>query len=95
MLQNHKENLAFLSYFNGSNSFLFVNVTKVYQFKAQNSEIKPYPLCLGNISRHLTANNMKKQDEINTCKTFLLIIILLIIVILLIFTIFHEKHDIK
>ena len=95
MFQNHKENLAFLTYFNGNNSFLFVNVTKVYQFKAQNSEIKPYPLCLGNISRHLTANNMKKQDEINTCKTFLLIIILLIIVILSIFTIFHEKHDIK
>ena len=27
--KSHK-NLAFLSYFNGSNSFLFVNVTKIY-----------------------------------------------------------------
>ena len=26
--------------YNGSSSFLFVNATKVYQFKAKNSEIK-------------------------------------------------------
>ena len=30
---------------NGSNSFLFVNATKIYQFKAKDSEIKKYPLC--------------------------------------------------
>ena len=27
-------------HFSGSNSFLFVNVTKIYQFKAKKSEIK-------------------------------------------------------
>ena len=27
-------------YYDGSNSFLFVNATKVYQFKAKNSETK-------------------------------------------------------
>ena len=27
-------------HYNGINSFLFVNATKVYQFKAKNSEIK-------------------------------------------------------
>ena len=32
-------------HYTGSNSFLFVNTTKIYQFKAKNSEIKPYPLC--------------------------------------------------
>ena len=36
-------------HYNGSNSFLFVNATKIYQFKAKDSEIKIYPLCLGNI----------------------------------------------
>ena len=36
-------------HYNGSNSFLFVNDTNVYQFKAKNSEIKDYALCLGNI----------------------------------------------
>ena len=48
--------------YNGRNSFLFVNSTKVYQFKAKDSEIKQYPLCLGNISGDFWANNMKKQD---------------------------------
>ena len=33
---------------NGSNSFLFVNVTKIYQFKAKDSKIKYYTLFLGN-----------------------------------------------
>ena len=38
---------------NGSNSFLFVNATRVYQFKAKNSKIKDYALCLGNISKKI------------------------------------------
>ena len=48
--------------YNGSNSFcfLFVNATKVCQFKAKHSETKSYPLCLGNISEDFTINNMKK-----------------------------------
>ena len=46
-------------HYNGSNSFLFVNATKIYQFKAKGSE-KKYPLCLGNISGDFSANNMKK-----------------------------------
>ena len=48
-------------HYNGSNSFLFVNVTKIYKFKAENSEMKPYALCLGNISKNFTANNTKKD----------------------------------
>ena len=28
--------------------FLFVTATKIYQFNAKDSEIKKYPLCLGN-----------------------------------------------
>ena len=48
-------------HYNGSNSFLFVNAAKVYQFKAKNSEIKDYALCLGNISNNFTINNLKKK----------------------------------
>ena len=48
--------------YHGINSFLFVNATKVLQFKAKNSEIKDYTLCLGNISKDFTITNMKKQD---------------------------------
>ena len=47
-------------HYNGSNSFLFVNATNVYQFKAKDSEIKDYALCLGNVSKAFTTNNMKK-----------------------------------
>ena len=32
--------------YNGSNSFLFVNATKIYQLKAKDSAIKKYILCL-------------------------------------------------
>ena len=39
---------------------LFVNVAKIYQFKAKDSEIKNYALCLGNISKDFAINNMKK-----------------------------------
>ena len=51
--------------YNGSDSFLFVEATKIYQFKAKNLEIKLFPLCLGNISKAFTIVNMKKkkQDE--------------------------------
>ena len=44
---------------NGSSSFLFVNATNIYQFKAKDSEIKRYPLCLGNVSKDFTAFNVK------------------------------------
>ena len=32
----------------------------MYQFKAKDSDIKLYPLCLGNISKIFTINNMKE-----------------------------------
>ena len=51
-------------HYNGSSFFLFVNATKIFQFKAKDSEIKRYPLCLGNISGDFSANNMKKKNKI-------------------------------
>ena len=32
-------------HYNGSNSFSFINATKIYQFKAKDTEIKDYVLC--------------------------------------------------
>ena len=40
---------------------LFVNATKIYQSKAKNSEIKDYALCLSNISKDFTIENMKNS----------------------------------
>ena len=48
-------------HYNGNSSLLFLNAVKIYQFKAKYSEIKDYTLCLSNISKDFTINNMKKQ----------------------------------
>ena len=58
-------------YYNRSNSILFVSATKIYQFKAKNSEIKDYALCLGNITKDFTKDNVKKKNRIKrSCKFF-------------------------
>ena len=44
----------------GANSYLFVNGTEIYEFKAKDSEIVASPLCLGNISKDWSTDNMKK-----------------------------------
>ena len=49
-------------HYKGNNSFLFANELKMYQFKAKESELKPYPLCLDNISRYFKLNNTKKKS---------------------------------
>ena len=43
-----------------TNSYLFVNGTEIYKFKAKVSEIVASPLCLGNISKGWSTDNMKK-----------------------------------
>ena len=42
-------------------SYVFVNGTEIIKFKSEDPEILPYPLCLGNISRDWSVNNMKKN----------------------------------
>ena len=37
-----RKNICTSLHYNGSNSFLFVNATNVYQFKAKDSEMKDY-----------------------------------------------------
>ena len=59
--QTSKRFVLILRY-NGTNSFFLINATKIYHFKAENSEIKDYTLCLGNISTDFTINNMKKRN---------------------------------
>ena len=49
-------------HYNGNNSFLFVNATNIYQFKAKKLWDKIiYTICRY-ISKDVTINNMKKQD---------------------------------
>ena len=45
--------------YNRTNSYLFVNGTEIIKFKAKDSEIVATPLCLGNISKDWSVDNMK------------------------------------
>ena len=47
-------------HYNRSNSYLFVNGTEIYKFKAKDSDIIATPLCLGNISKDFLVDNIKK-----------------------------------
>ena len=61
-----KSNRKFCFHYNGTNSCLFVNATRIYQFKAKDSEIKKCSLCSGNISAYFSSNSMKKTG-LNRC----------------------------
>ena len=52
-------------HYNKENSYLFVNGTKIIKFKSKDPEILPYPLCLANISRDWSVDNMKKKTGLN------------------------------
>ena len=67
-------------HYNGSNSILFVNATKIYQFKAKGSEIKNIT-CAYEIFQEIIG-----LQRMGLFTIILLIIRLLILVILLIFT---------
>ena len=57
-----KENTKFcLSFhYNSANSYLLVSGTEIIKFKARYSEIIAYALCLGNISKDWSVDNMQK-----------------------------------
>ena len=48
-------------HYNGANSYLFANSTKIHKFTAIDSEIVATALCLGNISKDWTVDNIKKD----------------------------------
>ena len=47
-------------HYNKENSYLFINGTEIYKFKSKDSEIHAYSLCLRNISKDWSIDNMKK-----------------------------------
>ena len=47
-------------HYNGANSYLFLNGTEIIKFKAKDSEIVATPLCLENIPKDFSADNMRK-----------------------------------
>ena len=55
-----KKKFCLSLHYNGANSYLFVKGTKIIKFKAKDSNIVASPLCLGNISKGWSVDNMKK-----------------------------------
>ena len=64
-------------HYSGSKIFIFVNPTKIQLFKAKDSGIRPYPLCLRDISNYLNGyvydfsvdyNSIDVSDIINIYK---------------------------
>ena len=47
-------------HYNRANSHLFVNNTENHKFKVKDSDIVAAPLCLGNISKNWSVDNMKR-----------------------------------
>ena len=60
-----KKKFCFSLYYNGANSCLFVNGLEIYKFKAKGSRIPSTPLCLGNISKDWSTDNIKKKNRIS------------------------------
>ena len=64
-------------HYNGDNSYLFVNGKEICKFKAKDSEIVHYPLCLGNISKDFSVDNMKRLDYMDRFMNLVLTMMLL------------------
>ena len=60
-----KKKFCLSFHYNGANSYFFVNSKEIVKFKAKDSEIVASSLCLGNISKDWSTDNMKKKTGFN------------------------------
>ena len=58
-LTDHRTKYCVSLDYNGANSCLFGNGTEINKFKAKDSETVATPLCLGDISKDWSVDNMK------------------------------------
>ena len=65
-------------HYNGYNNYLFVNGREVTKFKANNSELIKYPMCLGDLSKdyNINVHHKKPQDYMEMFMTLVLTIVL-------------------
>ena len=57
-------------HYNGDNSYLFVNGKEIHKFKAKDSEIVPYQLCLGGLSKDFEVGYMRTSALIGYAYDF-------------------------
>ena len=58
-----RKKLCLSLHYNGASNYLFVNGKEIIKFNAKDSEIVATPLCLGNISKVWSVDNMKKTGS--------------------------------
>ena len=68
---------------NEANRYLFVNGVEIIKFKAKDSEIKPIPFCLGNVSKGFLLDNMKNAGLMDLLMILVLIMALFLLMIIL------------
>ena len=73
-----KKKFCLSLHYNGANSYLFVNGTEIYKFKAKDSEIVATSLCLGNISKDWSVDNMSMG-------MFMILVLIMMLLQLMIF----------
>ena len=57
---DHRKKYCVNLHYTGANSYLFVNGTEIIKFKAKDSEMVATPLCLGNILKDWSVDNIKR-----------------------------------
>ena len=60
----NNQKLCLNLHYNGDNSYLFVNDKEIHKFRAKESEIVPYPLCLGGLSKDFDVGYMRASGLI-------------------------------
>ena len=80
-----KKKFCLSLHYNGGNSYLFVNGTEIYKFKTKDSEIVAIPLCLGNISKDWSVDNMDRTGFTGYVYDFSVDYMVLLLMILKIF----------
>ena len=68
-----KKKFCLSLHYNRADNYLFVNGKEIVKFKAKDSAIVATPLCLGNILKDWSENNMRKLDLMDTFMNFVLI----------------------
>ena len=76
-----KKKFCLSLHYNGENSYLFVNSTKIIKFNTKDSEIVASPLCLGNISKVWSIDNTKKLDLMVMSMILMLIMLLMLMIL--------------
>ena len=74
---DHRKKFCLSLHYNGANSYLSANITKIVKFKAKVSNIIAIPLCLGNNSNNWSVDNMKDT-------MFMILVLIMMLLMLMI-----------